>query len=164
MANPDGSTKVSEQLSVYLLVLMRVVFLTLLLYLVFSIAAGLLMPGEVVGRYALVVNEPDSCADLEQSLDTANVNNVRFDVAPADIAQLPEGMAGTSCWLEIRGVPDSGVGDAAQPLYDAALGLANGPLTVERGYQPRFGEAETLIIWLLSIGLASAWVFASRGR
>jgi hypothetical protein len=164
MTSPDGSTKMSEQLSIYLLVLMRVVFLTLLLYLVFSIAAGLLMPGEVVGRYALVVNEPGDCADLEQPLNAANVNNVRFDISPADIAQLPEGMAGSSCWLEIRGVPDSGVGDAAQPLYDAALGLANGPLTVKRDYQPRFGEAETLVIWLLSIGLACAWVFASRGR
>ena len=164
MTGHSAPTKVSERVSIYLLVLMRVIFLTLLLYLVFSIAAGLLMPGEVVGRYALVADDLDNCTALEQQLDSANVNNVRFGVEPADIAELPEGIAVTSCWLEIRGVSDSGVGDLAKPVYDTALELTDGPLTVEREYQPRFGEAETLIIWLLSVGLALVWVFASRRK
>ena len=165
MTDPNAKLGATERLSIYLLVLMRVVFLTLLMYLVFSIAAGLLIPGEVVGRYALVVQNPESCADLEDRLTPANVNNVRFDVIPADLPQLAEGLSGAStCWLAIRGVPDSGVGEAAQPLYDAALGMAEGPLTVEREYQPRFGAFETLAIWLVSLLLAGIWVFASRKR
>lgn len=165
MSNSNAKPGAAESVSIYLLVLMRVVFLTLLMYLVFSIAAGLLIPGDVVGRYALVVQNPDTCSDLEDRLTPANVNRVRFDVGPADLPQLTGGLINAStCWLAIRGVPDSGVGEAAQPLYDAALNMADGPLTVERDYQPRFGEFETLAIWLVSLLLAVIWVFASRKR
>jgi len=163
--DPNAKLGVTERLSIYLLVLMRVVFLTLLMYLVFSIAAGLLIPGDVVGRYALVVQNPETCASLEDQLAPANVNQVRFDVSPADLPELADGLSDASiCWLVIRGVPESGVGDAAQPLYDAALGLTEGPLTIERNYQPRFGDFETLVIWLASLLLAGIWVFASRKR
>jgi hypothetical protein len=163
MSEPDAGLGVGARLSIYLLVLMRVVFLTLLMYLLFSIAAGLMIPGDVVGRYALVAQNPESCSGLQQRLTPTNVNNVRFEVTPADLPELAEGLSGAStCWLVIRGVPDSGVGEAAQPLYDAALAMAEGPLTIEREYQPRFGEFETLAIWLISLLLAVIWVFASR--
>ncbi len=165
MSDTNAKLGITERVSIYLLVLMRVVFLTLVMYLLLSIAAGLLIPGDVAGRYALVVQNPATCSSLEDRLTPSNVNNVRFSVTPADLPQLAEGISGAStCWLVIRGVPDSGVGDAAQPLYDAALAMAEGPLMVEREYQPRFGEFETLAIWMISLLLALIWVFASRKR
>ena len=165
MSDPNAKPGATERASIYLLVLMRVIFLTLVMYLLFSIAAGLLIPGDVVGRYALVVQNPETCSGLQDRLTPSNVNDVTFSVVPADLPQLAEGLSGAStCWLVIRGVPDSGVGDAAQPLYDAALGMAEGPLAVEREYEPRFGEFETLAIWMVSLLLALVWVFASRKR
>ncbi|MFP4278279.1 MAG: hypothetical protein ACOC0Q_02190 [Wenzhouxiangella sp.] len=164
MSDPSANQpRLSERFSIYLLVMMRVVFITLLFYLLFSIAAGLLMPGEVVGRYTLVAEPGVSCSEFEERLEAFNVNNIRYRVVPADITELADEVAdGTACWLEIRGVPDSGVGDAAAPLYEAATNMADGPLSIQRAYQPRFGQAETIAIWLLSILLAVLIVFLRR--
>ncbi|NDY94157.1 hypothetical protein [Wenzhouxiangella limi] len=142
---------------------MKLTFYVLIFYLLFSIAAGLLIPGDVVGRYTLVTEQAASCSDLENRLESFNVNDVRYRVVPADITELADEVAdGTACWLEIRGVPDSGVGDAAAPLYEAALRMTDGPLSIERAYQPRFGQAETVAIWLLSILLAVLIIFSRR--
>ncbi|GEM_PF-4439978 len=147
-----------------MVVVLRFVFFLLIFYLLLSIAAGLLMPGQKVGRYALVTDIGQTCQDLEERLRPFNVNGVDFRVVPAEMGEIDvELQGGALCWLEISGVPESGVGDAAAPLYDAALGKTTGPLSMERAYQPRYGQVETIAIWLLSFLLA-AIVLAARLR
>ncbi|MEE4639647.1 MAG: hypothetical protein V2J42_12995 [Wenzhouxiangella sp.] len=142
---------------------MKLTFYVLIFYMLFSIAAGLLMPGDTVGRYALVTAA--TCSELEDELEAFNPNNVRYRVVSADaIERAGQAEQGMACWLEIRGLPDSGVGDAATPLYDAALRMADGPLSVERAYQPRFGQAETRTIWLVSLLLAVLILFLRRPK
>lgn len=163
MYQPAGPPSITERVSRHLLMAMKLTFYVLIFYLLFSIAAGLLIPGDVVGRYTLVTEQAASCSDLENRLESFNVNDVRYRVVPADITELADEVAdGTACWLEIRGVPDSGVGDAAAPLYEAALRMADGPRSVERAYQPRFGQAETIVICLLSILLAVLILYSRR--
>ncbi len=164
MQKPNQSPSRTESISRHLVVVLRVVFFFLIFYLLLSIAAGLLIPGEVVGRYTLLTETNESCADLEDRLQEFNVNEVRYRVVPAEVGELAGEIGdGTLCWLEIKGVPENWVGDAATPLYDAALRKANGPLAMERAYQPRFGQVESLAIWLLSLLLAVLVVFG-RGR
>jgi hypothetical protein len=163
MRDPTASPGMIERVSVHLLMVMKLTFYVLIFYMLFSIAAGLLIPGDIVGRYALVTTS--SCSDLEGELEAFNVNSVRYRVVSADAMELAgEVEQGTACWLEIRGLPDNGVGDSAAPLYDAALRLADGPLSVERAYQPRFGQAETWTIWLVSLLLAGLILFVNRPK
>ena len=159
---PPGKT---EQISRYLVVVLRFVFFLLIFYLLLSIAAGLFMPGEVVGRYTLQTEQGETCAELESRLQDFNVNQVSYRVIPADITEPADGAGnGQLCWLEISGVPEQGVGSEATSLYEAALRKATGPLEVQRAYQPRFGQAESIAVWLISLLLAAVVMFARRRR
>lgn len=161
---PDNHSGLTEAVSRPMVVVLRFVFFLLIFYLLLSIAAGLLMPGQEVGRYALVTEIGQNCEDLQERLQPFNVNGVDYRVIPAEMAEVEvELQGGALCWLEISGVPESGVGAAAAPLYDAAMNKTTGPLSMERAYQPRFGQVETIAIWLLSFLLA-AIVLAFRLR
>ncbi len=165
MRNPSDPPATTQRVSHHLLMAMKLTFYVLIFYLLFSIAAGLLIPGDLVGRYTLLIDGAESCSDLDDSLQEFNVNGVDYRVVPADITELADEVGDrTACWLEIRGVAESGVGDAAAPLYEAALRMADGPVSMERAYQPRFGQTETWSIWLLSILLAVVIVVARRPR
>lgn len=163
-ATPQAPSTLTERLSRPLLVALRLLFFILIFYLLLSIAAGLLMPGQEVGRYALLTERGQSCKDLETRLADFNVNGVDYQVIPAEMAELAiELEGGQLCWLEIAGVSGSGVGAEAEPLYDAALNKTTGPLSMERSYHPRHGRVETIAVWLLSLLLAVV-VLAARMR
>lgn len=163
MRDPSASPGMTERVSRQLLMVMKLTFYVLIFYMLFSIAAGLLIPGELVGRYSLVTAQ--GCSELESELEAFNPNNVRYRVVPADLTELAGQIeVDTACWLEIRGVADNGVGDAAVPLYEAALAMTEGPLSVERAYEPRFGQAETWTIWLVSFLLAVLILFVRRPK
>ena len=165
MQTPPNPPSMTERVSRHVLVLLRLLFFLLIFYLLFSIAAGLLMPGDVVGRYTVLTEPSESCEALETRLEEFNVNNVSYRVVPAELSELAsEVNDGNLCWLEIRGVPERGVGDAAAPLYDAAMRKTDGPLDMDRAYQPRFGQVESLAIWLLSLLLALLVVFGRSRR
>ena len=165
MQTPPQSPNRTEQVSRHVVVVLRFVFFLLIFYLLLSIGTGLLMPGDVVGRYTLLSQGEETCAELERRLEEFNVNGVSYRVVPADMSEMAEQAGeGSLCWLEIRGVPESGVGDAAAPLYDAALRKTEGPLDVQRAYQPRFGQVESIGVWLISVLLAAIVMFTRRRR
>ncbi len=160
---PQPPTR-TERISRQVMVILRFVFFLLIFYLLLSIAAGLLIPGDVVGRYTLMTERGESCSDLETRLQAFNVNQVRYRVVPGAIGELGDEVGnGTLCWLEIKGVPENGVGDAAAPLFEAAVRKADGPLDIQRTYQPRFGQVESIAVWLLS-GLLALVISLRRSR
>lgn len=161
---PEPPAGLTERISQPLVIGLRLLFFVLIFYLLLSIAAGLLIPGDELGRYALLTERDQTCEELEARLKAFNVNGVDYRVVPAEAAELAiELEGGQLCWLEIMGVSEAGVGDDAAPLYAAALGKTTGPLSMERAYQPRHGRIETIAIWLLSLLLA-AIVLAARMR
>lgn len=154
----------TETISRPLVVVLRFVFFLLIFYLLLSIAAGLLMPGQEVGRHALITESGQTCQDLEERLRAFNVNQVDYRVVPGEMGDMfAELEGGALCWLEITGAAESSVGGAAAPLYAAALDQTTGPLGMERAYQPRYGRVESIAIWLLSLLLAAS-VLAARMR
>lgn len=164
---PPPSKKESsivEALSRPAVVLLRYLFFVLIFYFLLSVAAGLFMPGQEYGRYALLTEPLQSCADLERDLAPFNLNQVEFRVSPAAAQDFPQVSAdGTVCWLELAGVSEDGVSPAAAPVYRAARDQTTELLQEERFYQPRYGSRETGLIWLLSL-LLGAIVLAARLR
>lgn len=161
-ASPPGLT---ERISRPVVVALRFAFFLLIFYLLLSIAAGLLIPGQELGRYALVTEPGQSCRDLERALQEFNLNQVDYRVVPAEMAELAgEFEDGNLCWLEIAGIPAEGVGDAATPLYDAALEKTAGTVSMERAYEPRYGRVESIAIWLVSILLALVVIARPRKK
>lgn len=163
---PKPKSSVVEALSRPAVVLLRYLFFVLIFYLLFSIAAGLLLPGQEFGRYALLTEPMQSCDDLQRDLTRYNVNQVEFRIEPAGADAFPAAAAdGQVCWLELAGVSEAtGVSAAAAPVYRAAREQTRELLREEEPfYEPRYGGRETLTIWLLSF-LLGAVVLVLRMR
>jgi len=159
---PKQKSGIVETLSRPTVVLLRYLFFVLIFYFLLSVAAGLFMPGQEYGRYALLTEPLQSCAELERDLAPFNVNQVEFRIEPAAADEFAPA-DGTMCWLELAGVSEDGVSPAAAPLYRAARERTAELLHEERFYQPRHGGRETQLIWLLSLVLG-AIVLARRLR
>lgn len=156
MQPPPQKPSLVEKISQPMVLVLRYLFFVLAFFLLLSIVAGVFMPGQEFGRYAVSLDVGQSCAALERDLAPFNVNEVSFsvrDAEPGDFADLPPGS--TVCWLEIAGVSEAGVSPEAAPLDRAARERVSAVLLEEHFYVPRHGQAETRFIWLLSLLLAA---------
>lgn len=162
MHSPTDQTKsLVEALSRPAVVLLRLVFFVLIFYLLLSVAAGLLMPGQEYGRYTVQTEPAQGCADLERDLHAFNTNQVDFRVTP--LVDSDAVVDGHRCRLELAGVSEAGVSAAAAPVYEAARAQSLELRYDESIYQPRHGVRETQVIWLLSV-LLGAVVLVLRPR
>lgn len=164
---PKPKSSLLEDLSRPAVVLLRYLFFVLIFYLLLSIAAGLLLPGQEYGRYAFLTAPMQSCDDLRRELTRYNVNQVEFRIEPAAAEEFPEAAAdGEVCWLELAGVSEAtGVSEAAAPVYLAARDQTRDLLREDEiFYQPRYGGRETLTIWLLSFLLGAVVLFLRMRR
>ncbi|MGY6555482.1 MAG: hypothetical protein ACXIUM_13285 [Wenzhouxiangella sp.] len=135
---------------------MRYLFFVLVFFLLLSIVAGLFMPGKEFGRYAVALNVGQSCEALERELLPFNVNQVSFGVREADADDFDGAPVSVPvCWLEIAGVSEAGMSAEAAPVHAAALERVTAVLQEDRFYLPRYGQAETRLVWLLSLLLAA---------
>lgn len=156
MQPPPKKPSLVEKISQPMVLVLRYLFFVLAFFLLLSIVAGVFMPGQEFGRYAVTLDAGQSCQALQRDLAPFNVNEVSFAVREAETGEFEDVPVGSAvCWLEIAGVSEAGVSPEAAPLYGAARERVSAVLLEERVYVPRYGQAEPRFIWLLSLLLAA---------
>ncbi len=159
---PRKEPGIVEKLSQPAVILLRYLFFVLIFFLLFSILAGLFLPGKEYGRFAFLTEALQTCEDLERDLAPYNVNAVEYRVEPAAGEEFPDAVnGGQVCWLELAGVSETeGVSADSAPVYSAARDLTEELLAEEEPfYVPRYGRQETMTIWLLSFLLGAVVLF-----
>lgn len=164
---PPAQSKASlvETVSRPMVLVLRYLFFVLIFFLLLSIAAGLLMPGQEIGRYGVLLEPLQTCAEFERDLAPFNVNQVDLRVRQAEPGEFERAVAGGMlCWMDIAGVSEAEVSAEAAPVHLAARESVADILTEEYFYEPRHGRRETQWIWLLSLLLGAVFLGARLRR
>ena len=144
--------------------LLRVVLLVMLLTIALNMLLERVWPPHMTERFLVMMSEPHSCRDLQPWLEQHNTGGVNFRI------QLPTrngNAAGgaESCWLEIDGITGQhDLGEQARPVYRAAEAMSERIESVNQRIEPRFGEVQPLIVFLVSLLIATILVIHHRNR
>lgn len=163
MVSRSGSQKLEAPYGLFGL-LLRVVLLLVLLTLALNMLVERLWPAHQTERFLVMMAEPHTCHDLRPWLERHNPAGVNFRI------ELPPyerngSQPADHCWLEIDGVAGSfDLGDQARPVYRAAQELSDSIMSINQRTQPHFGEVQPLIVFLVSLLIATLLVIHHRHR
>ncbi len=163
MRSRIGSEKREAPYGVFGL-LLRVVLLLMLLTIALNMAIARVWPPHMTERFLVLMAEPHSCNDLRPWLERHNPEGINFRV------EFPrQGRNGTqtadSCWLEIDGIAGRfDLGDQARPVYRAAEEISESIMSINQRIEPHFGEVQPLIVFFVSLLIATVLVIHHRHR
>ncbi len=163
MRSRTGSEKSEAPYGLFGL-LLRVVLLVMLLTIALNMLVERVWPPHMTERFLVMVAEPHTCQDLRARLERHNPDGVNFRI------ELPAfdrngAQAADQCWLEIDGIAGRiDLGEQARPVYRAAEEMSDSIMSINQRIEPRFGEVQPLIVFLVSLLIATLLVIHHRNR
>ncbi len=144
--------------------LLRVVLLLLLLTTALNMLVVRVWPPYMTERFLVILAEPHDCQDFRASLERYNLGRLNFRVQVP-----PTGQSGSTpadhCWLEVDGVSGRvDLGEQARPVIQAAQEFSESMRSISQRIEPRFGEVQPLIIFLILLLISTLLVIHHRHR
>ena len=163
MASRSGSSRQEAPYGL-LGLLLRVVFLLIILTIALNMLLAQVWPPHMTERFLVMMDEPHTCNDLRSLLERRNPEGVNFRIELPPYAR--NGTQSVDhCWLEIDGVAGQiDLGEQARPVLQAARDLSDRMDSIHRRTEPRLGDAQPLIVFLISLLIATLLVIHHRHR
>lgn len=163
MSSRDAPGKLEAPYGLFGL-LLRVVLLLIVLTTALNMLVARVWPPFMTERFAVELAEPNTCQDLRSRLERHNTEGVSFRVELPS-ADRNGADPGPVCWLEVDGYAGGvGVGAQARPVLSAAEDYSRRMSTISQRVEPRLGEVQPLITFLLALLIATLLVIHHRHR
>lgn len=144
--------------------LWRVVLLLVLLTTAMNMLIARVWPPYMTEQFSVELAEPRTCQDLRTWLDRHNTEGVSFRVERPPVDRNGSD-PGHLCWLQVDGfVGAMGLDATARPVLMAAEDYSERMTSIDQHVEPRLGEVQPLITFLLSLLIATLLVIHHRHR